>query len=183
MVNRNIRAVSAPAEAEIWYTGSPSPGGGNWVPEVFPVLEKGDKPILFILKLGKGRVAYFAGALGSMIWEKNLPDYRTILEQMVDLPSDQHRFLRTDAPGTVNITAYRSGSKLIIHLVNGTGAIPLDSPTPVGPIHLEIRHSPVKLANWHTPGRQPQTLNFSSQQGWMEIKIGKLDEYGILVLE
>ena len=183
MVDHEIRHVSPPEDAEIWYKASPSPGGGNWVPEVFPVLEQGEKPMLFSLKQGKGTVVYFAGPLGSMIWDKNLPDYHTILEQMVHPPSGQYRILRTDAPGTVNITAYRSGPKWVIHLVNGTGPIPLNSPTPIGPIRLKVLHGSINAAKWLAPARQTQTLDFSSRQGWVEINIGKLEAYGILVLE
>jgi hypothetical protein len=170
-------------DAEIWYFDSPASGKGNFVPEAFPVLEKGNTPILFSVKKGKGRITYFAGAMGTMIWNMDLPDYNAILAQMIHHPPEQQRILRTDAPATVNITAYKVGSKTVIHLVNATGKIPLDRPVPVGPVHVQLQNSFASEISWLAPGRETIEPASLSHQGYMDITIDKLNGYGILVLE
>ena len=139
-LNHDLRRVTAPGDAEIIYYNSPTPGGGNWVPEVYPLLEKGDMPFLFSLYRDQGRISYFTGSFGKMMWENDLPDYRDILDYLLFAELKSKRILETDAPETVQITAYHSGTYTVIHLVNGTGSIPLDIPIPVGPIHIKLNN-------------------------------------------
>lgn len=183
MLSLDLRQVNQPVDAKVWYYNSLSPGGGNWVPEVFPLLEKDQKPVLFSIGRGKGKVSYFAGAFGTMMWGNDLPDYSDILEQLIIEQSNGKKILETDAPPTVNITAYRTGSKTVIHLVNGTGKIPLDNPVPVGPIQIKLIETSSSRGQWFAPGMETKKLDISIHQGTLKVSIEKLYDYGIVVLE
>ncbi len=182
MVNKPVRTVDAAPDADPWYYRSPTPGG-SYIPEVFPVLERGDQSVLFYVEKGEGSIVYFAGALGTMMWDHDLPDTRSLLLQMVDPPAKPRRMLETDAPGTVNVTAYRTQSTMIVHLVNGTGTIPLDQFVPVGPIHIRLPNVSVDRIEWLAPGQAPQALTSQADGETMNITLPTLNAYGLLVLE
>jgi hypothetical protein len=182
MLSENVRRFDPPENARTWYYSSPTPGG-SFIPEVFPVLEKGDRAVLFSKKIGKGEVVYFAGGLGSMMWKNDLPDYSTILETMIYPGPPESRPLQTDAPGTVKITAYRNPTGTLVHLVNATGKIPLDTVVPVGPIRLRLRGPSAGRASWNAPGREAVVLIPGSASDATEVVIPRLEAYGLLVLE
>lgn len=182
MLDLQLRQVKPPREAEVWYYDSPSLFGGNFVPEVFPVLERGERPVLFTMEKGEGYITYFAGAFGSMMWARDLADYTQIFSQMIRHP-EKHPLIEMDAPVTVNITAFQSGSKMVIHLLNGTGRIPLDEFVPVGPVNLKINKEMDGSCRWYVPGQETRALPAKRQEGSFTLSIEKLEGYGILVLD
>lgn len=180
LLSQPIRCVGPPANARVWYYTSPTPGGSH-IPEFFPVIEPGDSALLFSRKIGKGSVAYFAGSLGSMMWKNDLPDYREILTRMIE--SDSKRLLTTDAPDTVNVTAYRVRPGVALHWVNGTGSTPLDKTVQVGPIRVRLRDVRGKRARWYTPDIDGDSLACHTHASFLDIVIPKLNAYGLLVVE
>jgi len=183
MLNTDLRRVIPPEGAEILYFNSPSPGG-SWVPEAFPLLENGDIPVLFSMKKARGRVSYFAGSLGTMMWDNDLPDYGDILEHLVFEQISSKRIIQTDAPKTVDITAYRTGPYTVIHLVNGTGSIPLAEPVPVGPIRIQIKDTSAIRCSWFEPGKIGKSdLVFKKENGILSTTIENLNDYGIVVID
>jgi hypothetical protein len=182
MLSEDVRRLDPPENAHTWYYSSPTPGG-SFIPEVFPVLEKGDRPVLFSKKIGKGEVVYFAGGLGTMMWNNDLPDYSTILERMIYPGAPKSRPLQTDAPSTVKITAFQNPTGTLVHLVNATGGIPLDAVVPVGPIRLRLLGPPADRALWNTPGRVAVVLKPRSASGATEVVIPRLEAYGLLVFD
>ncbi len=182
MLSGKIRRAVAPENSHVWYYSSPTPGGSH-IPELFPVLEKGDSPVLYSTKIDKGQVVYFAGGLGTMMWKNDLPDYSAILEKMIYPDSSERRPLTTDAPGTVNVTAYRIKSGITVHLVNGTGKTPLDRVVPVGPFRIRLRGKTVKKVKWYSPGEESVPLESRFRREYTEAIIPKLEAYGLMVLE
>jgi hypothetical protein len=182
MLSGRIRHVVPPENSRVWYYSSPTPGGSH-IPELFPVLEKGDRVVLYSTKMEEGEVAYFAGGLGTMMWKNDLPDYSAILEKMIYPDSSERRPLTTDAPGTVNVTAYRIESGITVHLVNGTGKTPLDRVVPIGPIRIRLQGTTGKRVNWYAPGEESDLLESRSRSGYTEAIIPKLEAYGLVVVE
>jgi hypothetical protein len=182
MLSGKIRQVVSPKNSFVWYYSSPTPGGSH-IPEFFPVLEKGDGAVVYSTKIDDGEVAYFAGGLGTMMWKNDLPDYSTILEKMIYPESSGGRLLMTDAPSTVNITAYRIKTGITIHLVNGTGKTPLDRVVPVGPISIRLQGTTKKRIKLYAPGEESDLLESYSKSGYTEAIIPKLKAYGLVVVE
>jgi hypothetical protein len=83
----------------------------------------------------------------------------------------------------VNVTAYRTQSTMSVHLVNGTGTIPLDEFVPVGPIHIRLPNVSVERIKWIAPGQAPQVLTSHADGETMDITLPTLNAYGLLVLE
>ena len=147
------------------------------------MIERGDRAVLFSEKIGKGSVAYFAGGLGAMMWRNDLPDYRVILERMI-YPEAGDKPIKTDAPETVNVTAFRlPGGKATVHLVNATGGTPLVRASPVGPIRLILQRKNVREATWLAPGREEAKMEVRPHSGGVEIIVPKLEAYGLLLIE
>jgi hypothetical protein len=182
MLSGNIRCVVPPKNSHVWYYSSPTPGGSH-IPELFPVLEKGDHAVVYSTKIEEGEVVYFAGGLGTMVWKNDLPDYSEILEKMIYPDSSEGRLLITDAPSTVNVTAYRIKTGITIHLVNGTGKTPLDRVVPVDPIRIRLQGTTEKRVKLYAPGEGTDLLNSRSQSGYIEVIIPKLKAYGLVVVE
>jgi hypothetical protein len=182
MLSGKIRQVVSPKNSFVWYYSSPTPGGSH-IPEFFPVLEKSDRAVVYSTKIDEGEVAYFAGGLGKMMWKNDLPDYSAILEKMIYSDSSEGRLLMTDAPSTVNVTAYRIKTGITIHLVNGTGKIPLDRVVPVGPIRIHLQGTTGKQVKWYAPGEDLDLLESHSKLGYTEVIIPKLEAYGLVVVE
>ena len=182
MLSGKIRHVVPPKKSRVWYYSSPTPGGSH-IPECFPVLEKGNRAVVYSIKIDEGEVAYFAGGLGTMMWKNDLPDYSTILEKMIYPESSGGRLLMTDAPSTVNVTAYRIKTGITIHLVNGTGKTPLDRVVPVGPIRIRLQGTTEKRVKLYAPGEGTDLLESYSKSGHTKVIIPKLEAYGLVVVE
>jgi len=182
MLSGKIRHVVPPKNSHVWYYSSHTPGGSH-IPEFFPVLEKGDHAVVYSTKIEEGEVVYFAGGLGTMMWKNDLPDYSEILEKMIYPDSSEGRLLMTDAPSTVNVTAYRIKTGITIHLVNGTGKTPLDRVVPVDPIRIRLQGTAEKRVKLHAPGEGTDLLNSRSQSGYIEVIIPNLKAYGLVVVE
>lgn len=182
MLSGRIRHVVPPQNSRVWYYSSPTPGGSH-IPELFPVIEKGDRAVVYSTKIEEGEVAYFAGGLGTMMWKNDLADYSAILEKMIYPDSSEWRPLTTDAPGTVNVTAFRIKSGITVHLVNGTGKTPLDRVVPVGPIRIRLQGTTGKRVKWYAPGEESALLESHSRSGYTEVIIPKLEAYCLVVVE
>ena len=182
MLSGKIRRVVPSDDCHVWHYSSPTPGGSH-IPELFPVIEKGKMVVSYSRKVGKGEVNYFAGGLGTMMWKNDLPDYSAILEKMVHPDSSKSRFLTTDAPATVGITAYRIDSGTAIHMVNGTGKTPLDRVVTVGPIRIRLRGTTGASVKWHAPGNESDLLESRSRSGHIEATVPRLEAYGLIVVE
>jgi hypothetical protein len=180
-LNTDIRRIIPPREAEIWYTASPTPGG-SFIPETYPDLERGNRPVLFHMDKGKGTITWFGSGLGSILWKNDFPDYGEILDRMLDASSGYERMVMTDAPGTVNLTAYKVNSNIVLHLVNGTGKIPLKEPVPVGPFKVVMQNTSLRKISFLEPGSETRDIKGQNAGGNHEITIDKLKAYGILVL-
>ncbi len=182
MLSGRIRHVVPPQNSRVWYYSSPTPGGSH-IPELFPVIEKGDRAVVYSTKIEEGEVAYFAGGLGTMMWKNDLGDYSAILEKMIYPDSSERRPLTTDAPGTVNVTAFRIKSGITVHLVNGTGKTPLDRVVPVGPIRIRLQGTTGKRVKWYAPGEESALVESHSRSGYTEVIIPKLEAYCLVVVE
>jgi hypothetical protein len=182
MLSERIRPMAPPEDCRVWYYSSPTPGGSH-IPELFPVLERGNMAVLYSSKIEEGEVAYFSGGLGTMMWKNDLPDYSAILARMIYPGPSKRRPLTTDAPGTVNVTAYRTRSGIAVHLVNGTGKTPLGRVVTVGPIRVRLPGTTGRLATSYVPGEESDLLECRSQSGHTEVTIPRLDAYGLVVVE
>ncbi|MDQ1296761.1 MAG: hypothetical protein QG611_740, partial [Bacteroidota bacterium] len=175
-----FRKVTPDKNAEILLTDSPNPDI-DYFPEESVNLEEGVNPILFTQKLGKGELVYFGGSLGEIIWKEDFPDLHTIFEKMI-YPGVQSQWLLTDAPSTVNITGYKIREGFIIHLVNGTGGVPLNEIVPVHNIKISVREKTASEIKLCSPGKIPENLIFSSKGEMIEINVPRLDAYAQIII-
>jgi hypothetical protein len=175
-----FRKVTPDKNAEILMTDSPTPDG-DFFPEEYVSLEEGKNPILFTQKMGKGEFVYFGGSLGEIIWKEDFPDLQSILEKMI-YPDPQTQWLITNAPSTVNITAYKFKEGIVIHLVNGTGSIPLDEIVPLHNLNISVKEKIAKEIKLYSPGNKPITLTFNSTGEMLEINVPKLDAYAQIII-
>lgn len=86
----------------------------------WPRIPRTDFPLCVVRDEPGARSVYFAGDLGRLIWEKQLPDHLALVERATRWALARPLPLRVEGPGVVDLHAYRQGDRLIVHLVNLT---------------------------------------------------------------
>lgn len=90
-----------------------------------------------------GRVAYLAADIDRRYALMNLPDHGNLLANLVRWAAGDTIPLRVEGPGLIDCHLYRQPGRLILHLVNLTGAgtwrAPAEELIPVGPHQVSVR--------------------------------------------
>ncbi|HEY3824611.1 MAG TPA: hypothetical protein VGL82_08630, partial [Bryobacteraceae bacterium] len=119
---------------------------------VFPTLptdavwmreERTDIPGLIVGAYGKGKVAFMPADLDRRYGLDPLPDHGRLLGNLMRWVAGDSIPLTVDGIGDVGVYLYRQGNRLILHLVNETGADnqtePINEYSAMGPFNVSIR--------------------------------------------
>jgi hypothetical protein len=103
-----------------------------------------DIPGLIVRTTDRGsRVAYLAADLDRRFGRDNLPDHADLLANLVRWATGDTTPLTVAGPGFVDCHLYRQPGRMILHLVNLTGAgtwrAPVHELIPVGPLTVRVR--------------------------------------------
>jgi hypothetical protein len=150
-------------------------------PEEFSGLTAGGNPLVVKSKVGKGQVVYIGTGLARMLLNIGHSDYYTLIGSLVNSCLQGKKTLTTDAPGSIEVSLSRWEKGLVVHLVNGTGMIPLDKPIRIGPISVDIRSSQPYKVTVHRPGSIVEDLKFTYADGVVKLQIPYVDSYAQLV--
>jgi hypothetical protein len=136
---------------------------------------------------GGGRVAYLPADLDRRYARDGLPDHGTLLANLVRWASGDTLPLTVRGPGLIDCHLYRQPNRLILHLVNLTGAGawrgPVDELVPVGPLRAEVlipegvRVSRMKLL------ASRQELPFRLEKGAAVLQLPSLLDHEVVVWE
>jgi hypothetical protein len=89
-----------------------------------------------------GRVAYLPADLDRCLARDNLPDHAALLANAVRWATGDRLPLRVEGPGLLDCHLYEQPGRLILHLVNlsgaGTWRAPIHELLPVGPVAVEL---------------------------------------------
>jgi len=164
-----------PEEAEYLFAFGDAPAG-----------EDSGYPAIVINSYGKGQVVYIAGELFSAYWSSNAPRLKYLLRQLVELVTAD-KLLVIDAPPNVEVSLFRQGTSVIVHLVNyhveksGGGSTFAEYVPPVRDVELRMRLD-------FTPSRVRQmpeglSLPYSADGGVLRLQVPQFQIHSCLVLE
>jgi hypothetical protein len=161
---------------------SSSFGNEPAAPEEFSGLTAGENPIVIRSKVGKGRMVYVGTGMGKMLLDIGHTDYYTMIGSLVNWCLHGHGTLTTDAPASMEVNLARWEKGLVVHLVNGSGMIPLDKPLRVGPVSIDIRSGNPDRVTLNRPGSSVEDLIFNYADGILKLEIPYVDLYAQVVI-
>jgi hypothetical protein len=88
--------------------------------EVYPPETGEECPEIFCNTFGEGRVVYFTGDIDRRFWEYLTPDHGKILSNSILWTMKNSKTVDIRGKGFLDITCWRSGTKVSIHIVNMT---------------------------------------------------------------
>ncbi|MHB1317694.1 MAG: alpha-amylase family protein, partial [Anaerolineae bacterium] len=132
-----------------------------------------------------GRMVYFAADIDRTYGARRLPDHGRLLANAVRWAAGELP-LRVDGPGFVDCHLYRQDSRLILHLVNlsGAGEWPafLEEHLPVGPLVVSVRWG----RDTGVAARccvEPAYLPVERGDGWATVRLDRLVDHQVIVFE
>lgn len=136
-----LEAVRADATAQVPMTFVPPfpiyPPETSWMRIATTAL-----PALVLNESRAGRVAYLPADLDRCFARDNLPDHGDLLANAVRWAARDQLPVRVEGPGLLDCHLYEQPGRLILHLVNLSGAgawrAPIHELIPVGPIAIEL---------------------------------------------
>lgn len=133
------------------------------------------------------RVAYLAADLDRCFARDNLPDHADLLANLVRWSAEGRIPLEVEGPGLIDTHLYQQPGRLIVHLVNlsgaGTWRAPLHEIIPVGPLRARVR-----LPNG-VEGRAGRLLvaereiPTSIDEGWVQVEVPTVHDHEVVVVE
>ena len=143
--------------------------------------EKTDLPGLVL----NGRVAFLPADIDRRYARDPLPDYATLLANLVRWGAAEDVPLHAEGPGVFDCNLYTQPGRLIVHVVNltFTGRTPIDEVVPVGPLKLRLRlpedvHGrSFKLLVSQTSGTA------RAEGGWVRVELPSVTDHEVLVVE
>ncbi len=174
-----------------------------------PMAKVTDNPAVIINNYGGGKSVYFTGQLGRHYWRTGLPTFMKLIRNSARYSGGTPPII-VDAPETIHVDTYRQGERIIIHLLNhtynqliqamGTGTTkqPLPPYSSVESVHppraiIPVPDISIKLAISHgtkyrvyLPLRDKEldyVVNFKETLGQIMLKLPKLEEYEVVVVE
>ena len=146
-----------------------------------------DIPGLVVNDEGGRRVAFVPADLDRRYAIDGLPDHGDVLANLVRWAARDSIPLRVEGPGLLNVELYRQSERLVLHLVNLTGAgswrAPMEEILPVGPLRVSVRdpaRTSPRLVRWRVHGRTERVL---ARDGWLHLSVPTLHEHELAVIE
>ena len=133
-----------------------------------------------------GRVVYFAGDVDRCYGRTHLPDLGDLLSNAVRWAAEEGIPLQVEGPGYLDCKLYRQPGRIIVHIVNLSGANltpgALEEFLPVGPIRVAIR---VDDCPAETVRLQVAEVSHPMEvrDGWAHVELSSLLHHELIVLE
>jgi hypothetical protein len=145
-----------------------------------------DRAALILGTYGKGKVAFLPADLDRRYGMDPLPDHGTLLRNLVLWAAGDRVDVTVDGPAMVGSYLYRQENRLILHLVNETGADNQRSLageiSPVGPLKVKIKlPSGVKGGNLKLLVSEQSIRAHGTRS--VEFEIARLMEHEVVVIE
>lgn len=110
--------------------------------KVYPRVRQTDISCLYLRQAGAGRVAYFPFDIDRTFWEVLSEDHLKMMRNALEWAHNEPRVVEVEGPGLLDVTAWKNGHAITIHLVNLTNPMALKGPYrdffPVGPHTVRV---------------------------------------------
>lgn len=146
-----------------------------------PLKGESSYPALVISKHNKGKVIYFSELIGAFYGECKPDSQKYLIANIIK--SITVNKLEIEAPSTVEVElrSQRNPDRLLIHLINMSGAIkrPITEIIPVYNVKIRLRCNAKKVHSL----TNKQAIPFYKKGDKVEFKLSKLDFYDVIVVE
>lgn len=139
--------------------------------DVYP--RKGDTDVceVYLREMGKGRVAYIPWDIDRSFWQLLNNDHGKLLSNIIKWALNEELVAEVKAPGVIDVTVWKQGSSMTVHLVNLTNPMMLKGPIrELIPVDAEVS---IKLPA-NTKANKVHLL-MSNKKPVYEIKNGKIN--------
>jgi hypothetical protein len=148
--------------------------------------ERTDIPGLIVGAFGKGKVAFLPADLDRRYGMDPIPDHGRLLGNLLRWISEERVPVIVEGTGTVGVYLYRQEKRLILHIVNATGAdnqsAPIDEYSSVGPFKVTVRlPSGVKVQSVKLLVSE-RSLPFKAEQS-VAFEIPQVADHEVAVIE
>jgi len=174
------RKIIPDPEAHVWLEAAHYDGAA--APEDLGELLPGEDVLGLSVVADMGVVHYVPAGLGRMYLDIGHEDYVAMLHAMLRGGSVGRPYLLASAPSSVEVTMAHWRYGVVVHLANACGPAPLDEPTPVGPIELDLAWDGPAVADLCVPGASPQALQCREEWNRVRIVVPRLDAYAQVVV-
>lgn len=175
-----------------------------------PISRETKASAVVVNRFGEGKTVYFTGQLGRHYWRLGLPEYQALIKGSVTYVGGPLPVV-VDAPSTVQAEPWRQGDRIILHLLNHTYNQRIlnrglgDARQPVAAFGShEAVHPPVEVIPVHDVrirlDLEALGLGYEAYSAWLplspdskieplvrdgvlELRVGRLDEYAVIVVE
>ena len=144
-------------------------------------------PGLVVNEQGGRRVAFVPADIDRRYAIDNLPDHGDLLANLVRWAARDSIPLRVEGPGLLDVELYRQSDRLVLHVVNLTGAgswrAPMEEIIPVGPLIVHLRdpvRAPSRVVRWRVGARTERVV---ASDGWLRLTLPVVREHEMAVIE
>jgi hypothetical protein len=146
-----------------------------------------DIPGLVINERSERRVAFVPADLDRRFAIDNMSDHGDLLANLVRWAARDSIPLRVNGPGLIDVELYQQPGRLILHLVNLTGAgswrAPAEEVIPVGPLLVSVRvPADVSVKSLRTTVSQRREA-VVARGGRVEFELRSLADHELVILE
>ncbi len=133
-----------------------------------------------------GKVVYFAGDIDRRYCQYNIGDHGELLAQAVRYALQGRDVLKVEGKGYLDCRLYRQESRLVLHMINLSGAnqLPglLEEEYTVGPFEVSVRAEdfPVEQAELRCRGEK---VSVEYKNGWITFKVEHIDSQELIIME
>lgn len=103
-----------------------------------------DLPLALRHAVGRGGALFFPFSLSGLINEYRLEEHYRLLENSVNMILGEERLVSVSSYQGLQLTLFRKGRELLLHLVNGAGRRPLMNTLPLHELEVELMVEPVR---------------------------------------
>ncbi|MEO5594094.1 MAG: alpha-amylase family protein [Chitinophagaceae bacterium] len=154
--------------------------------DVYPRVEDTSEREIYLREAGKGRVVYIPGDLDRSFWQMMGIDHGKLLRNAINWALNEKPVVSIEAPGVMDITAWRQKNSMTVHLVNLTNPMMMKGPfrelIPVeAKVHIKIPENKkvtgVKLL------MAEQNPQFEVNNGTVTVSVVKIVDHEIIALD
>jgi hypothetical protein len=155
--------------------------------EVYPRSPRTDIPGVIYRQVGLGRVVYVPWDLARVFWEVLNPDHGALLANLVRWATNQALPVRVEGPGVLDVTLWRVGSALTVHLVNLTNPMMMRGAfralDPVGEQRVTVllpEGSRVKRVHLLKGGRE---VDYMVDSGTLRLRVPEVVDHEVVAVD
>jgi hypothetical protein len=142
--------------------------------------------LILNLRSQKGRVAFLPADIDRRFARDNLPDHGNLLGNLVRWAARDEIPLRVEGPGLIDCHLYHQYGRLILHLVNLTGAAnsraPVEEIIPVGPLRLSLKLPKGRRGGELKTLVTGRNLAGSVKDNWVSFELKSLLDHEVVVI-